>query len=81
MKGAIPALVGLALDTRPGAYVLVAAAVLGHMFPVTRRFRGGKGVATMAGAMLVLHPIISLVLLVVWIVVRKIARQGVARRR
>ena len=71
LKGAIPALAGLAVDTRPGAYVLVSAAVLGHMFPATRRFRGGKGVATMGGAMLVLHPLTSLVLLAVWMIVRK----------
>lgn len=70
VKGAAPALVGLALDTRPGAYALIGAAVLGHMFPVTRRFRGGKGVATMGGAMLVLHVLTSLVLLVVWVVLR-----------
>jgi glycerol-3-phosphate acyltransferase PlsY len=31
LKGAVPAAVGLLLDTRPGAYVLVAAAALGHM--------------------------------------------------
>jgi glycerol-3-phosphate acyltransferase PlsY len=73
LKGAIPAIVGIALDTRPGAYVLVSAAVLGHMYPVTRRFRGGKGVATMGGAMLVLHPIVSLILLGVWVVARKIS--------
>lgn len=72
VKGASPALVGLALDSRAGAYSLVAAAVLGHMFPATRRFRGGKGVATMGGAMMVLHPITSLVLLAVWVVVRKL---------
>lgn len=70
LKGAAPAGAGLLLDTRPGAYGLVAAAVLGHMFPATRRFRGGKGVATMGGAMFVLHPITSLVLLAVWLVVR-----------
>ena len=71
LKGAVPALVGLALDTRPGAYILVSASVLGHMFPVTRRFRGGKGVATMGGAMLVLHPLTSLILTGLWVVVRK----------
>ena len=70
-KGAIPAAVGLALHTRPGAYVLVGAAVLGHMFPITRRFVGGKGVSTMAGATLVLHPISFLILIVVWYVTRK----------
>jgi acyl phosphate:glycerol-3-phosphate acyltransferase len=71
LKGAIPAAAGLALGTRPGAYAMVAAAVLGHMFPATRRFHGGKGVATTAGAMLLLHPLISLILLAFWIAVRK----------
>jgi len=71
LKGAVPAAVGLALDSRPGAYILVTAAVLGHMFPATRHFRGGKGVATMCGAMITLHPLVSLVLLPVWIIVRR----------
>jgi glycerol-3-phosphate acyltransferase PlsY len=70
LKGALPATTGVVLDSRPGAYVLVAAAVLGHMFPATRKFRGGKGVATMGGAMLVLHLLASLVLTAVWIAVR-----------
>ena len=48
----------------------MSAAVLGHMFPITRHFRGGKGVATMAGAMVVLHPLTSLVLTAVWFVTR-----------
>jgi glycerol-3-phosphate acyltransferase PlsY len=71
LKGAVPATVGLALGSRPAAYVLVSAAVLGHMYPVTRKFRGGKGVATMGGAMLVLHVVVSAVLLALWVVVRK----------
>jgi acyl phosphate:glycerol-3-phosphate acyltransferase len=71
LKGALPALAGLALGTRPGAYVMVAAAVLGHMFPATRRLRGGKGVATMGGAMLALHPLTSVCLFAVWIAARK----------
>jgi glycerol-3-phosphate acyltransferase PlsY len=71
LKGAIPAAVGLALDEPKAAYALVAAAVLGHMYPVTRRFVGGKGVATVGGAMVVLHPLVFLVLLAVWVTVRK----------
>jgi glycerol-3-phosphate acyltransferase PlsY len=35
-KGALATAVGLAIDGRPGAYVLGAAAVLGHTFPLYR---------------------------------------------
>jgi acyl phosphate:glycerol-3-phosphate acyltransferase len=72
LKGAIPATVGLLLDSRPSSYAWVAASVVGHMFPITRRFKGGKGVATLGGATLVLHLIVSLVLLVIWLVVRRL---------
>ncbi|MDO8361562.1 MAG: glycerol-3-phosphate acyltransferase [Actinomycetota bacterium] len=73
LKGAIPAAVGLAMSERPLAWGMVAAAVLGHMFPITRRFKGGKGVATMAGAALVLQLVVSAALFVVWFVVRKLS--------
>ena len=48
-KGALAAGVGLAVDGHRGAYILGVAAVLGHMFPVTRQFKGGRGVATGGG--------------------------------
>lgn len=78
LKGAIPAAVGLAVDGRGGAFALVGAATLGHMFPATRasglRFKGGKGVATVSGAMFVLQPIVSLILLGVWFAVSRLTR-------
>ena len=70
-KGAIAAGVGLALDGHRGAYVLGVAAVLGHVVPVTRRFKGGRGVATAAGALVVVFPLIVLVLGVVWFVIAR----------
>lgn len=73
LKGALPALVGVLLLGRNVAYGMVMAAVVGHMFPVTRRFRGGKGVATMAGAAFVLQPVVASVLAGVWYAVRKIS--------
>ncbi len=48
-------------------YALGAAAIVGHVFPITRRFRGGKGVATGAGVMVVLHPAVVAALAVVWL--------------
>ena len=36
--------------------VLVAAAVLGHIFPIFAGFKGGKGVATLAGSVLGVYP-------------------------
>ena len=76
MKGAIPAIAGVLLDSRPGAYCLIAAAVLGHMFPVTRRgparrFRGGKGVATTGGGIVVLHPVVFVSLTAIWLITRR----------
>lgn len=35
--------------------------VVGHIFPVFAGFRGGKGVATMTGILIALHPIITLI--------------------
>lgn len=71
LKGAVPGAVGLLVASRPWAYALVAAAVIGHMFPVRRRGKGGKGVATAGGGMIVLHPAVVAVVLVVWYAVRK----------
>jgi glycerol-3-phosphate acyltransferase PlsY len=43
-------------------------AVIGHMFPVYLRFKGGKGVATGLGVFLYLSPVMIAVSLVVFIV-------------
>jgi len=54
------------------AYACAYAAVLGHTFPVTRGFHGGKGVATGGGTMFVLYPAMSAVLCTSWFVLRKL---------
>ena len=48
--------------------------VLGHAFPIWLRFRGGKGVATSAGAMLGLAPVATLLALLIWAAVFEATR-------
>jgi glycerol-3-phosphate acyltransferase PlsY len=51
-----------------------AAAVLGHVFPVWLKFRGGKGVATGLGVFLVLAPVATLCAALVFVVVVRLWR-------
>jgi glycerol-3-phosphate acyltransferase PlsY len=52
----------------PGwALAFGAAAIVGHVFSVYMRFRGGKGVATSGGVLLALAPWAALAGLVAWI--------------
>jgi acyl phosphate:glycerol-3-phosphate acyltransferase len=55
----------------PLRYMAVAslAAVLGHVFPVWLKFRGGKGVATALGVFILLFPKALLVALAIFILV------------
>jgi glycerol-3-phosphate acyltransferase PlsY len=62
LKGAAAAFTVLRLEPPPSPLPALAAVavVVGHMYPVWLRFQGGKGVATAAGAFLVLAPMAAL---------------------
>jgi glycerol-3-phosphate acyltransferase PlsY len=56
-KAAAAVGVGMLLAGVEGGVVAWAAVVVGHMFPATMRFRGGRGVLCLAGGALVLVPL------------------------
>jgi len=69
-KGAIAAGAGLAIGGRVGGMILGIAAMVGHIFPIYRK--GGKGIATGAGVLIVLYPLVVAGLAVVFVVVARV---------
>jgi glycerol-3-phosphate acyltransferase PlsY len=52
------------------AIALAAIAVfLGHLYPVFFRFKGCKGVATAAGVLLAIHPVLGIATLLTWLII------------
>ncbi|WP_354687900.1 glycerol-3-phosphate 1-O-acyltransferase PlsY [Cupriavidus necator] len=55
--------------TETGLAMVAVAVFLGHLFPVFHRFAGGKGVATAAGILLAINPILGLGTLATWLII------------
>lgn len=67
-KGLLPTLLASTLFTIQTGFIIGAIAVLGHLFPLWLRFRGGKGVATSLGVLLGTTPLIGLIGFSVYVV-------------
>jgi len=50
------------------------AAVIGHIFPIWADFRGGKGIATLFGMILSIHPIVAASLVLVFMMMLLLTR-------
>ena len=73
--GAIPQFSWSAIEqAQPAASLAALLAVAGHVFPPWLKFRGGKGVATGAGAFLLLAPKVILAAVAVFILVVAVFR-------
>jgi glycerol-3-phosphate acyltransferase PlsY len=79
LKGLLPVILA-ALVVSPQADAVLFAlvcgvlAVLGHIFPIYLRFKGGKGVATAAGAFCGLEPLAALAAMATWLLVLRTSR-------
>jgi acyl phosphate:glycerol-3-phosphate acyltransferase len=76
LKAAIATGLALGLDGRPLAYWCACVAVIGHMFPVFREFKGGKGVASGSGAIVVMHPLVGVLAPFVWWLVTRLTHKA-----
>ncbi len=79
VKGVIAAAMGLVaskgrLPLAPWAYSAGLAAVLGHCYPIFHRFKGGKGVATSAGVIFFVMPVVGVILSAVFSIAAKLSK-------
>jgi len=73
-KGVLGALIGRALTDDPWPIAAGAAVMIGAIFPVWLRFRGGKGVAAGGGVLIGLFPVVSAILVPVWLAIVLLTR-------
>ncbi len=73
LKGVAAVLIASAYDPSLGI-IAALGAVLGHMFPVWLKFKGGKGVATGIGVFSALHPLTGLITVAVWLPIVAVLR-------
>lgn len=52
-----------------GVALVAIAVVLGHLYPIFLRLRGGKGIATAAGVIIALNPWLALATAITWVIV------------
>ncbi|HEY5387529.1 MAG TPA: glycerol-3-phosphate 1-O-acyltransferase PlsY [Thermoleophilia bacterium] len=77
LKGFVPAFIAAQFlrETNPWLVIFIAAApVVGHMYSIFLKGRGGKGVATGAGVVLALVPLAFAVIAAVWVLLIIITR-------
>lgn len=71
LKGVISAIIGYLILGTEGAFLSAVFAVIGHCYPATLGFKGGKGVATAGGMIIGTNPLIALGLLLYMLIVVK----------
>jgi glycerol-3-phosphate acyltransferase PlsY len=74
LKGYLPAAIAAALFTPWAAIFIAAAPVVGHIYSIFLKGRGGKGIATGAGVVLALVPLAFAIIFATWIVLIIVTR-------
>ena len=69
LKAVVSCLIGYALLGQMGAYVAGLFCIIGHIFPIYYRFRGGKGVVTAGITILMCNPPVFLILITLFLII------------
>lgn len=75
LKGVAAVLIGTLLAGQTGAMGCALCVILGHIWPLIYKFRGGKGIATSFGALLALNPLLALLELAIVAAVTLISKR------
>lgn len=65
LKSSVVALISIKYGYNP--YLTSGYVVIGHMYPIFNNFKGGKGVSTLLGAMVVLNPVLAFITLSIYL--------------
>ena len=66
-KAIIPVLY-IKLNNYDLIFILSLSIFIGHVFPIWLKFKGGKGVATYVGILVIINPIASLIFMITWLI-------------
>lgn len=68
LKAVVSCLIGYAVFGTMGAYIAGLFCIIGHIFPIYYRFKGGKGVVTAAITVLMCNPFVFLILFAIFVI-------------
>lgn len=69
LKGFIPTRIALQFLTFDQVLIVALISILGHIYPIWLKFKGGKGVATGLGTLVAINPLIAAIAIILFLAV------------
>ncbi len=69
IKGVVAVLIGIYFGGEQLAFLAGIAVIIGHNWPILLKFKGGKGIATTIGVVLIIHPLSALICILFGVII------------